>query len=323
MLFTMMLALAAQPAGEKLYGNWAVTCDNVARCEATALQPAGRDVDSYREMRLSREPGPTGMMNIEFWPAARLTGLVDILIDDRLLTTATQRGDTVRVNGATAEGLARAMASGRVLTLRSNRQVVATVSLIGSAAMLRHIDDQQGRADGVTALVARGRRPASWVPASQPLPRIAALRPPRTATRPLSASALRGLPGLAGCRPGGMTTGYHRLDSRTTLAMIPCVAGATNTQHLAFLVRDGRATPARFDRTPDDQGAAGVVGITNYEWSNGELVSSVRNNTGDCGNAHIWVWDGERFRQTLSNELGACWRGGVWLTSYRADPIWR
>lgn len=323
MLFTMILALSAQSPGEKLFGNWAVTCDNVARCEATALQPAGRDVDSYREMRVSREPGPNGAMHVEIWPAARISGLIDILIDDRLVTTGTQRGDSVRVSGAAAEGLARAMASGRVLMLRSNRQSVATVSLVGSAAMLRHIDERQGRADGVTALVARGRKPASWVPAAQPLPRIEALRPPRGIARAMSAAALRALPGLAGCRPTGMTTGYYRLDSRTNLAMIPCVSGATNTQHLAFLIRDGRATPARFDHAPDDQGAAAAVGITNYQWSNGELVSSVRNNTGDCGSAHIWVWDGERFRQTLSNELGACWRGGVWLTSYRADPLWR
>jgi hypothetical protein len=189
--------------------------------------------------------------------------------------------------------------------------------------MLRHIDAEQGRADGVTALVARGKKPAASVPAAPPLPRIPALRPPLGSTKVLSASALRSLPGLQGCRPGRLAAGYHRLDSKTVLAMIPCTMGASNTQHLAFTVRDGKPIAASFDRPPAGQEAAAVVAITNYEWSNGELVSSVRNNTGDCGASHIWVWDGERFRMTLTNELGACWRGGVWLTSYRANAAWR
>ncbi|MDF7777707.1 DUF1176 domain-containing protein, partial [Sphingomonas sp. AOB5] len=141
--------------------------------------------------------------------------------------------------------------------------------------------------------------------------------------RPLDAAELRRLSDASGCRPGELKPAYHRLDTRTVLAMIPCLAGPTNSQFLAFTVRGGKTTPARFDRTPGGQDAAPVVAITNHAWSNGELVSSVKNNAGDCGTSQIWVWDGERFRMTLTNELGACWRGGLWLTSYRANPVWK
>lgn len=323
MLLTMLLALIAAPETEKLFGNWAVNCDNVKRCEATALQTAGKDSDQYRETRLSREPGPAGAVTIELWPEARTGGIIDVLIDGKLMATGMLRGDSVRLTGATAEGVARAMASGRELSLRSGRQILARISLAGSSAMLRYIDAQQGRADGVTALVAKGKKSAATVPAAQPLPRITAIRPPKGTARPLDAATLKGLSDQGGCRAGDLKPAYHRLDARTVLAMVPCAAGPTNSQHRVFTVRDGKATPARFDRTPDGQDAAPVVAITNYAWSNGELVSSVKNNAGDCGASRIWVWDGERFRMTLTNELGACWRSGLWLTSYRADAVWK
>jgi len=43
-----LLAAAATGAGpgeEKLFGNWAVACDNVKRCEATVLMPESWDGD--------------------------------------------------------------------------------------------------------------------------------------------------------------------------------------------------------------------------------------------------------------------------------------
>ncbi|MDF7776972.1 DUF1176 domain-containing protein, partial [Sphingomonas sp. AOB5] len=169
MLFAMLLALIAAPETEKLFGNWAVNCDNVKRCEATALQVAGRDSDQYRETRLSREPGPAGAVTIELWPEARVGGIIDVLIDGKLMATGMLRSDSVLLTGATAEGLARAMASGRELSLRSGRQILARISLTGSSAMLRYIDAEQGRADGVTALVARGKKSATAVPGAQTL----------------------------------------------------------------------------------------------------------------------------------------------------------
>lgn len=335
MLFTLAaLALGLTgPGAERLFQDWVVTCDNVARCEASLVRPADTDAGNPHDVLLSREAGPAGTMEIAFTARDRIDGIIDLLIDGRLVGTGMFEKGEIRLKGAAAEGLARAMVNGKRLSLRFGRRVFATVPLGGSSAMLRYIDAEQGRAGGVTAIAARGTKPASAVPAAKPVPRVTAIRPPAGVAKPLDAALLSELAAQGDCEaalPAHLKPEFHRLDARTILVLVPCSAGPSSSTHLLFTARGRQIDPARFDLPPaNEKGepltrADGPAEIAMAEWEGGMLATASKSNyPGGCGVAQTWVWDGERLRMTVMNRLGVCGRWAMWLTAWRAEPVWR
>jgi hypothetical protein len=331
-MMTMMLALALAAAGpgeERRFGDWVVTCDNVSRCEASSLLPEG--TDEPENARAARDAGPAGAMTLSFETNARANGVIGIWIDQRQMGSGVLRDGAVTLTGEAAEGMARAMAGGKLLTLRSGRRVMSRYSLAGSSAMLRYIDAEQGRAGGVTALVAKGPKSAAAVPPARPLPRVTATRPFKGKPVLLDAAALRALAAEGDCAADTpVKPGFFRLDARATLVMVPCRLGNRDETHLAFVLRDGKAVAARFDFAPartdgvpfDPPGKPRT--IANYDWSGGTLSEQPHpRGPGACGTAQDWVWDGTQFRMIRTYRLGVCDRLGVWLTAYRAEPVWR
>lgn len=310
------------PGAERLFQDWVVACDNVARCEGSLVRPADTDAANPHDVLLSREAGPGGAMEIVFTATDRIDGIIDLLIDGRLVGTGMFEKGEIRLKGAAAEGLARAMVNGKRLSLRFGRRVFATVSLAGSSAMLRYIDAEQGRVGGVTAIAARGPKAASAVPAARPVPRVTAIRPPAGAAKPVDVAALAA---KAGC-DADLKPEFHRLDAKATLVMVPCSAGLSNATHLMFVARGKQIDPARFDLAPSDEKGGPIArgDIAAADWKGGVLSTTSKSNyPGGCGIAQSWVWDGERFRMTATNRLGVCGRWAMWLTAYRAEPVWR
>jgi hypothetical protein len=331
----LLLPMIVPPPGpgvERVFGDWAVTCDNVKRCEAVAISDAPQGDGSASDLVLTREPGAAGGLTIAFTPAATDPRLVTVAIDGRQVGAGYFRNEEVTLAGSEAEGLARAMAAGHVLTLHVGRKTLARYSLKGASAALRYTDAQQGRAGGITALVARGPKSAAAVPAAWQLPQIAAVRPPKGKPAMLGAAELRALAAQGDCEaslPEHMKPGFHRLDARTTMVLVPCGAGASDYSHLVFVLRNGRAEPAAFDwptmteaGEPLERSGPNVVIFD--DWTDGQLASISRPRyPGGCGSTQRWVWDGERFRLTSLNRLGVCGRWAMWMTAYRAEVRWR
>ncbi len=332
---TMILAAAlalAGPGNEHVFGNWAVACDNVKRCEATMLMPESWSGDEAPTFDIAREAGPAGALTISISPVSKAGGVTDILIDRRLIGSGVLRDGTMTLGGTTAEGLVRAMASGHVMTLRQRRATLTTLSLAGASAALRYIDAEQGRAGTLTALVARGPKPASAVPSAQPVPRVAAVRPGKGKPEPLPAAQTDPLRIRAGCGDyqvlDDLKPEFHRLDARSTLVTIPCVSGAYQSSFSLFVVTSGRVAPAPFDYPPDwgSEEKEAVPSLVEPEWdpATGELGSHAKGRgLGDCGTDQSWVWDGARFRMTRYNALDTCRLSGNWLTRYRAEAVWK
>lgn len=328
MLLALLLAApAAQADPEKLYGDWVVACDNLHGCEMTSLYPGdqalpGEDTAWDASMSLIREAGPAGDFTVEVSAGTRLGGRATLQIDGVAIATVAAKDDTATFSGTDAAKIAAAMPNGKALALvGSDGKVAARISLAGSSASLRHIDADQGRAGTVTAVVARGARPASAVPPARAPEKVFAVRPSGAAAS-VSGAMRAAMEKQSEC--GGLYDGAevvpevetHALGGGKTLALLPCGAGAYNYSSVAFIVAGGKAVPADLD------GGDGM--LVNAGSGNGLLTSYAKGRgVGDCGNAETYVWDGKRFRMTEARSMGECRGSNNWLTTYRATPVFR
>lgn len=327
----LLIVLAAAGMGTvapgpfKTFGDWAVACDNVRRCEMTSLQPADGDIDTDgAELSLVREPGPGGEVTITLWPDAGSKGVVTLVVDGARIAQGSIGENGVRFGGAEAQRIATTLANGHRAQLSAGDKRAA-LSLAGASAALRFIDAQQGRAGGVTALVAHGTKPAVSVPAAVPLPVVPALAP---AGRPasLSRALLAQLNRVSGCGDD-YSADFPQPDPETgalgggaTLVLLTCGSGAYNLSSTAFVVRGGKATPARFDDAPGGA-KAGAADLINASWdaSSGTLSTHGKGRgIGDCGEGASYVWDGTRFRLIEATRMEECRGSANWLTVWRA-----
>jgi hypothetical protein len=326
-LALLLAAPVAQDDPEKLYGDWVVACDNLHRCEMTSLQPGDQPVpedDSAWDagMSLVREAGPAGAVTIEVWPVRKLGGKATLRIDDVAIASAMPGKEGVTFTGADAARIAAALPNGKTLALVDAAGVAARIPLAGSSASLRHIDANQGRAGTVTAIVARGAKPASAVPAAAAPERIAAIRPsgtPASVSKALRASLEKqsDCDGLYGDGEAAPEVETHALGGGKTLALLPCGAGAYNYTTVAFVLAGGKAARAGFD-----DGADGM--LVNARFVDGELSSFAKGRgVGDCGNSERYVWDGSRFRMIEARSMGECRGSSNWLATYRATAVFR
>jgi hypothetical protein len=308
------------PGPIQSFGDWAVACDNVRRCEMTSLQPVDGDIETNgAELSLVREPGPTGEVSITVWGPGDAKGAPSVIIDGTRIEGGSVQQGALRFSGVAAQRLASALANGHAARIAATKdQKTGDISLAGASAALRFIDAQQGRAGGVTALVARGAKPASIVPPAASLPVVPAIAP---AGRPaaIPPALITRLTKESGCgqdysdsfpQPEPET---GALGGGATLVLLACGSGAYNLASAAYVVRNGKATEARFDYAAD---------LINADWdaSSGTLSTHGKGRgIGDCGEGASYVWDGSRFRLTEATRMDECRGSANWLTVWRAE----
>lgn len=327
LLALLLAAPVPQDDPEKLYGDWVVACDNLHGCEMTSLYPEEQavpegDTAFDAGMSLIRDAGPASGFTIEVSAPRKLGGKATLRIDDAAIATVAARDESVTFTGADAARIAAALPNGKALALvDGDGKVVARISLAGSSAALRHIDANQGRAGTVTAVVARGSKLASAVPAAPAPVRIVALRPSGTEARVTKAlrTTMEKQSDCDGLYDGAETVPEvetHALGGGKTLALLPCGAGAYNYSSVAFIVAGGKAVRADLD------GSDGM--LVNAGFGNGVLSSYAKGRgVGDCGNSETYVWDGRRFRMTEARSMSTCRGSNNWLTTYRATAVFR
>jgi hypothetical protein len=307
----------------KTFGDWVVACDNVKRCEMTSLQPEGGDWSGW-QMAVTRDAGPTGGWTVELMGD-------DAPKDVVLKVAGAPAGTTWRghqFTGAQAATLISAMANGTdVLVHDGAGAALGRISLTGSSASLRFIDAEQGRAGTVSAVVAKGAKPASAVPAAPPLPVIDSVRASGTPAV-LSAALLDQLWTKSDCaenyegesRPD---VERHALGGGATLVLVPCGAGAYNFSTVPYVVKAGKAQIAAFDSQPGWTGDGPPMLVNaGFDAKTGELGSYAKGRgIGDCGSAETYVWDGTRFRLTEARAMGECRGSTNWLAVWRARAV--
>lgn len=327
----LLIAAAAVPVPSEVreFGNWAVACDNGWRCEAVWLSPdEGRDFARF-SMKVTREAGHRGEVSvrIECGPIERARGLVAVLVDGWTLARGVlDSNDGITFSGETASRLVAAMTNGRTLTLSLGNDAVP-MSLKGSAATWRYMDDRQHRVGTVSALAARGDAPAASVRAAPPLPVVHAIRI-RGQVKSFEGRFRKEMLGRADCLPEDDETAWstlETLDSTTQLVSIRCSAGSYNSFHMVWLRRNGRLSTPRFDYMAEQIVERGGVGMYPFiDEEAGTLTNTFRfRGMGDCSRYETYAWDGARFRLIEAGAQHSCRGTGFTPTTWRARVAWR
>ncbi len=333
----MLILLALFAAGPMLgpiksFGDWVVACDNVKSCEATSL-PISEDGSADGEddmVSIGRDPGPGGAVRVSVVLSSEAKGPGVLLVDGKRVADGHSAGDELTVAGPGAIEAVRAMANGARVTATVGGKPLGSASLKGLSASLRFIDAEQGRVGGTTAFVARGSRPASAVPPAAVLPAIRRVATPTGAAPAIGKAQREALMKLTKCDDDEFNADQpietSRLDARTTLALVPCGAGAYNFSSVPVTIVAGRPTLGRFDSAVGwgEPGAEPILVNAGFDARSGTLSSySKGRGLGDCGSSEEFVWDGQRFRLTNATSMSECRGSTNWLTIFRARAFVR
>ena len=315
------------------FGAWSVVCDNARVCTAFGFGELG-PIGSSGFLRVTRGAGPTDAPVIDLVTAGMAATSLALAVDGvtprglaAVPATPIESDPERRLTELTPEqsaALLAVLANGSDLTLKEGRNPATTISLTGSSAALRFMDDRQKRAGTMTALVARGTAPASSVPAPPALPKVtpaARVAQDDLPWEPSAALQAR----LSDCDEDiadlGLDPQVARLAPGKIFWGAICSRGAYNVIYSLFLTDEtGGAVKAlqvphadgeRVDELMNIDFDPETQTLTNFDKGRG---------LGDCGALTSWVWTGAAFVMTHQTLMPDC--QGVtseyWPVSYRS-----
>lgn len=320
-------AAGSQRSETRAFRDWRAVCDNGARCVAHA----GSATSGWLMVRMDAGPEarPTLLADLP-----EISGVaLRLVIDGRSHALSAASGDG---GGQTVPAAETAAVLSRLAAARDIRLVApdfeAAIPTGGVSAALLWIDERQGRLDTVTALLRRGDRPASAVPARPALPVVTA--GPAAAQSGFGDSdqtlpaALEALPAVKTCRTETAGNDWvqgavasARLDASTELWAVPCFAGAYNIGQDWYLTGPGGRDPrpAVLTSSSGETGAGTINGGYSPETRTLTAFAKGRG-IGDCGVAQTWTWTGRAFVLTTETEMQDC--QGIpadhWPTTWRS-----
>ena len=330
------------PGDVNIYTDWYAACDNGGMCEAGSLQTSlNIEFTSYITVR--RGAGPDGLIRVALRMQSGNGEEIAILIDGREVTRGRLDTDSVLViEQEKSLEIARALVRGRTVTLLNKSAAptdnpkLGNISLTGSAAAMRFIDEAQDRNGTNAALTARGRRTDN---SQRPLLPIVQQEPVTDFKKLPDVKQLETLAEIANCTEARQY-GYvkdeafplARHDGKNmVLALIACGSGAYNFMSKAFIgarpVGDSDANwtfiPATFDRNPGrgftEDGSPILVNAF-FDEDGGVLGNYAKGRgLGDCGSSQSYVWDGASFRLIEEMSMPVCRGVWQWPTTWRAN----
>ena len=326
MLGAILFAAAAAPQiGElKTFKDWIVGCDNGLLCQASAMMPTS-DIGATLTVRRN----PQGDAVPEIWFRTFEAAAVDLAADGKRL------GLHLKKNEDDAYVVAPADAARLLDALRTARSVVVIdqagkdsekLLVDGATAALLFIDEQQHRLGTQGALVRRGDKPDSAVPAPPALPiryrAKASAKPPARLPAALIAKVRKD--NDCDDEDNADLVSHYRVDATHSFASITlmCVSGAYNYFSEDFIIVDGgKPIAARFD---DDSHEEGDMAHYNLSWDEKTrlLTGGFKGRgIGDCGSWQDYVWDGQRFRVVSVQAMDDC-RGVIdFISLWRARIV--
>ena len=304
---------APTPGAVKMFKDWAAGCDNGKRC-TIASQADPRDMDTGASLMLERDAGPAGEMRIRLHLIDGESKALSLAIDGRRMAGS----GTIMLADASA------LANSSRITITPAGAAPLAISPQGIAAALRYVDAMQGRTGTVSAVVAKGPKPAATVPVAPALPLITAVKASGSAAMP-NKQQVAALARSAKCDPSPdvpQDASSFALSPGRALVLIPCSSGAYNLWSAVFIITDGKPRPASFDASTSFGEARIVPNVDNARYKGGVLTTRIKaRGMGDCGNAQSFVWDGTQFRLSEQSEMGECRGNPNFITTWRARVV--
>lgn len=327
---TAALLAASASAEIKDFKNWSAGCDNIGTC--TAVGFAAEDGFPTGFVHVTRSGGA------EAKPAVRLVVLSEAAEGDAALAVtlngksfgkgsfpATSDGTWTRadLNEADAAAFLAEAANATSLTIKrtDSTDPAFAVSLDGSSASLRYMDAEQKRDGGVTAIVAKGDKPASAVPAPPALPVVKATNVKSLETNPPVPKALpAGNP--EDCNGMDDTRFAVDLGDGHTLWGVCVFAGAYNYGYEIYIAdKAGKVTPVK--APPGSDIDSEVLTLVNpYAPDGGKTIEAFNKGRGlgDCGDSSAHAWNGKELVLVRQSQMNNC-RGvgeAEWISLYTA-----
>lgn len=308
------------------FRDWRAVCDNGNRCAAHA----GSDTSGWLMIRMDAGPGARPEILADL---PEISGVrIQLVIDGQPHALVPRRGDGggQRVPAAATTAVLTRLAAAREIRLVAP-DFEATLPAAGASAALLWIDERQGRLGTTTALIRRGDRPATVVPAAPALPAVAAAPAADQSgfgdsgqTLP---AALEALPAVRSCRTEtAQSDGVQRevmsarLDARTELWAVPCFAGAYNIGHHWYVTGPGGRDPRPAVLTASSGESANETINGGYSPGTRTISAFAKGRgIGDCGVAQTWTWTGQAFVLTAETEMQSCHGipADLWPTTWR------
>jgi hypothetical protein len=343
-LIKALLVVSPAFAEIKEFREWTAACDNVRHCNAYGVE-VGSGSSAY--VRLEREGGAAAPLTIAIAVDVQKASQFKLSFDDPAITglpSGPQSGtesadydgkrlvisDRVTVEAALA-GLRKAK---KLIIARidppgapASDPATSEISLSGLAAALLWIDDQQKRVGTVTALIAKGDKPAAAI-APLSLPVVTAAKP--SVSTPPKPPAGMLAKAQAQCDSDKKFTGAEDatpLGGGRVMYWFHCeeASGAYNANFALLMVEPGTQVTAVILKAPQELGIGdgSVVPNTNPSFDAATQTLSTFDKgrgIGDCGTFSEWVWNGTEFQLLTYKTMPAC--NGIpsddWPTLYQA-----
>jgi hypothetical protein len=324
------------------FGDWLVGCDNTRFCTAVALS-AGDERGYGSHLFLTREAAAGAPPKVAFGlgyahgtdkvgDRLAITILVDGPHPARFSATTSkpdQFDAVLELRAADAPAFLASARDGSTITLSYSGGRIGAISLAGSSAAMRWIDDQQKRAGTISALVARG--PGTTVPAPPAAP-VVRLAPRVAQTRlPALPVAIANREDVKTCAEEYDETEAHapvavRLSASEYLWEVPCGTAAYNYTTLYIVARadgSGQRSPDFWPGHPE-WSSNGPDTLINgaYDPKTRKLEAFTKGRgLGDCGDEATWGWDGQGFRLLHHAVMEDCMgvTSGHWIRVWRAE----
>lgn len=320
-------------AASASFKDWTVVCDNVRHCTAFGFQPDGdddlvflkveRDGASGAAPRLSLAIGDEDLRG-KVWAVALDGQPMPQLAKLKAKNPAESYYPEVALGSADAALLLGKLPNGQEIQVAGPDGKSRRISLAGSSAALRWMDAQQQRAGTVTALVAKGDKPASTVPTPPPIPRVV--------RGPLQSQA-----GLSDTLPKSVLAKFPddcdksisadmrdpiiaRLAPGVVLWGDVCSVAAYQSSYVMFLA-DEKGRNARPLVLTNGDGRKLEFPDIGFEYDPESMtLANFYKGRGlaDCGGSSTWVWDGKAFRLTEETFMDLCrmLQPDAWPASY-------
>jgi hypothetical protein len=349
----MLLSQAAPAAADtKDFREWLAACDNLRNCNAYGFESV---VTGSTWLRIERGGAPNAPVKITLAVFAEdditftirfndpsLPGLPDNAIagtkgdDDlrRVVLTDTVSADTLIASIRKAEKIivTRKDPPGKK---QPSDPLVSEISMSGAVASLLWMDEQQKRLGTATALIRKGDKPASAVPA-QPKAPVTVAAKAATGKAPAKTDPALIKKGRALCGEeddGSKLTETWPLGNNQFLYAFSCPdsSGAYNYRYGFLVATGGNAATARavsfkwpikIGDLETDPGADETTVNPSFDEKT-MLLSSFNKGRGlgDCGSWEEWLWDGKAFRLAELKMMPHC--KGIplsdWPVLYRAE----